>query len=216
MLSLRRSEPSTPRPSAFPRPIGSSIPRAPGVQLASLRGDAGDVTGSIARNPLGQVIRPPQPHEFPTVDRSAKGDRLSSKGDRLPSAADAEPAIAPALPEDEAAANPVTPANEPTEDLNVKAGDGERGRSARSGTRGCAEVRAAAAVSCVEGHRLRCAHRARRRRARCAAAEGSRSRSRPRISTSATRRSAISAARSSAGSRAKSRGWCCRATSIPT
>ncbi len=103
----------------FPRPIGSSIPRAPGVQLASLSNSAADVTGSIARNPLGQVIRPPQPHEFPTVDRTAKGDRLSSKGDRLPSTRP-EPAITPALPEDETAANPVTPANEPTEDLNVK------------------------------------------------------------------------------------------------
>ncbi len=101
----------------FPRPIGSSIPRAPGVQLASLNNSAGDVTGSIARNPLGQVIRPPQPHEFPAVDRTAKGDRLSLKGDRLPRP---EPATTPALPDDEAAATPVTPANEPTEDLNVR------------------------------------------------------------------------------------------------
>src|ERR1044072_3767050 len=41
---------------SLPRPVGSSIPRAPGVQLAALRNDAGEVTGSIARNPLGQVI----------------------------------------------------------------------------------------------------------------------------------------------------------------
>src|SRR5687768_6135947 len=43
---------------SLPRPIGSSIPRAVGVHLAGLRGDGGDVTGSISRNPLGQVIRP--------------------------------------------------------------------------------------------------------------------------------------------------------------
>ena len=91
---------------SFPRPIGSSIPRAPGVQLASLKGDtASDITGAIARNPLGQVIRPPQPSDFPTVDRTAKGDRLSSKGDRLkPGALEAETqaAIEPATPLEDA------------------------------------------------------------------------------------------------------------------
>src|SRR5262249_31928621 len=61
---------------SFPRPLGSSIPHTPGLQLASLRDQGGDITGSVARNPVGQVIRPPQPHEFPIVDRTAKGDRL--------------------------------------------------------------------------------------------------------------------------------------------
>jgi spore germination cell wall hydrolase CwlJ-like protein len=109
---------------SFPRPVGSSIPRAPGVQLASLRGDATDVTGSIARNPLGNVIRPPQPHEFPIVDRSAKSDRLSSKGDRLhvkPAAAEVSNAPQQVLPEDEASAPLIAPAaSEPVENLNVK------------------------------------------------------------------------------------------------
>jgi len=90
---------------SLPIPIGASIPRAPGAQLAARRGDAPDVTGSIARNPLGEVIRPPQPHEFPTVDRTAKGDRLSSKGNRLQvRRPDEETAAQPALPEDEAGA----------------------------------------------------------------------------------------------------------------
>ena len=53
---------------SFPRPIGSSIPRVPGVRLASRRDEGGDVTGSISRNPLGNVIRRPEPHEFPVVD----------------------------------------------------------------------------------------------------------------------------------------------------
>jgi spore germination cell wall hydrolase CwlJ-like protein len=102
---------------SFPRPLGSSIPRAPAALLASLRGEGGDVTGSIARNPLGQVIRPPQPHEFPMVDRSAKGDRLSSKGDRLPlKRPEADVTVAPqvAQPEDEGAA--IAPANAPAAD----------------------------------------------------------------------------------------------------
>jgi hypothetical protein len=104
---------------SLPRPIGSSIPRFSGVQLAGLRSDTGDVTGSISRNPLGQVIRPAQPHEFPTVDRSAKGDRLSSKGDRLQIRRPDEDAAAPAaLPEDEAGA--AMPANEPAQNLNIK------------------------------------------------------------------------------------------------
>jgi spore germination cell wall hydrolase CwlJ-like protein len=110
---------------SFPRPIGASIPRAPGVQLASLRGEGADVTGSIARNPLGEVIRPPQRHEFPTVDRSAKGDRLSSKGDRLmakPVEAEASNVPVQVLPEDEAAPALVAPVmNEPADDLNIKA-----------------------------------------------------------------------------------------------
>lgn len=107
---------------SIPRPIGSSIPRPP-VRLASLRSGGGDTTGSIARDPLGQVIRPAQPHEFPIVDRTAKGDRLSSKGDRLtnkPPQADARQQVP-----DEAALDPAAPVhdpggNGPVEDLNVE------------------------------------------------------------------------------------------------
>ena len=109
----RRSVPIHAATFSFPRPLGSSIPRAPVALLASLRGEGGDVTGSIARNPLGQVIRPPQPHEFPIVDRTAKGDRLSSKGDRLSiKRPEAEITVAPQAvqPEDEGAANPAMPA----------------------------------------------------------------------------------------------------------
>jgi spore germination cell wall hydrolase CwlJ-like protein len=113
---------------SFPRPLGSSIPRAPGPQLANLRGEAGDVTGSIGRDPVGQVIRPPRPHEFPIVDRSAKGDRLSSKGDRLPIKRPDEVTAAPPIvrPADEGAAAPAVPAasepaqSEPVDNLNIK------------------------------------------------------------------------------------------------
>jgi spore germination cell wall hydrolase CwlJ-like protein len=111
---------------SFPRPIGSSIPRAPSLQLASLKSEGGDITGAIAANPLGQVIRPPQPYDFPTVDRTAKGDRLSSKGDRLqPGALDADTAAIP-LDRSEPADEAVTPAavaptDKPAEPLDAKA-----------------------------------------------------------------------------------------------
>lgn len=113
---------------SIPRPIGAAIPRGLGARLTSLRSGDGDITGSIARDPLGQVIRPPQPHEFPTVDRRAKGDRLSSKGNRLPATRpEADIVVIPQSvpPEDEAAAVPTAPAsepgaNKPAEDLNIR------------------------------------------------------------------------------------------------
>ena len=61
---------------SFSRPLGTSVQHTASYQLASLDSRGVDITGSLARNPLGQVIRPPQPYEFPTVDRTAKGDRL--------------------------------------------------------------------------------------------------------------------------------------------
>lgn len=94
---------------SLPNPIGSWIPRVPSLHLASLRGEA-DVTGSIARDPLGQVLRPPQASDFPTVDRTNKGDRLSVKGDRLqvpPVSAPPSESAHAILPEDEAGAAPV-------------------------------------------------------------------------------------------------------------
>lgn len=112
---------------SFPRPIGSWIPRGPRLRLASLTGRIGDITGSIARNPLGQVIRPPQPYEFPVVDRTAKGDRLVVKGDRLPAwRPETGIAIIPpdVTPGDELAEPPspseAPAANEPADDLNIQ------------------------------------------------------------------------------------------------
>lgn len=109
---------------SLPRPLGSSMPHVGGLQLARLRGEGGNIAPSVARNPLGDVIRPPQPYEFPLVDRSRKGDRLSSKGRGLQTG---QPEAV--LPEDEGAANPPPAAPvlgepsavEPAQDLNVKA-----------------------------------------------------------------------------------------------
>src|SRR3954453_9671587 len=58
---------------SLPRPIGTSIPQAPLVQLASLNAD--DVTGSIGPNPF--AIRRARPEVvFPVIDRTRKGGRL--------------------------------------------------------------------------------------------------------------------------------------------
>jgi spore germination cell wall hydrolase CwlJ-like protein len=58
---------------SLPRPIGTAIPEAPMVRLASLRA-ADDVTGSIGANPL-TPRRAPQV-VFPSINRAGKGDRL--------------------------------------------------------------------------------------------------------------------------------------------
>jgi spore germination cell wall hydrolase CwlJ-like protein len=61
---------------SFSTPLGTSTPEAPAYQLASLD-SRGDITGSLTRNPLTQAPRRYQPSEFPTVDRTLKGDRLA-------------------------------------------------------------------------------------------------------------------------------------------
>lgn len=65
---------------SFPRPLGSTIPDAPGYQLASLDPRALDVTGSIRRSdpfydPFAERAAPSAPvYAFPTVERRLKGD----------------------------------------------------------------------------------------------------------------------------------------------
>jgi spore germination cell wall hydrolase CwlJ-like protein len=65
---------------SFGRPIGTSAPQPGLYQLASYenssRGNTGDITGSINRNPLAQPLPRYQPSDFPVVDRTLKGDRL--------------------------------------------------------------------------------------------------------------------------------------------
>ena len=58
---------------SMPRPIGTAIPEAPMVRLASLS-TATDVTGSIGDGSF-TLRRAPQV-EFPEINRSSKGDRL--------------------------------------------------------------------------------------------------------------------------------------------
>ncbi len=81
---------------SLPRPVGTAIPEAPLVRLASL-GNASDVTGSIglpphaARRDMQQIV-------FPVINRAGKGDRLvPSVRQPEPSAAEEQqPAQAPA------------------------------------------------------------------------------------------------------------------------
>ena len=61
---------------SFGLPIGTSIPRPPSYQLASLDNPGIDVTGSLTRNPVLQSVPRYQASEFPKVDRTLKGDRL--------------------------------------------------------------------------------------------------------------------------------------------
>ena len=53
---------------SFPRPIGTTIPDPPTIQLASIDADA--VIGTGARR--GRRTSPGAPLQFPTVDRSRK------------------------------------------------------------------------------------------------------------------------------------------------
>src|SRR5215470_35411 len=59
---------------SFARPIGTSVPLSAAARLASL--DGRDVTGTITRNSALQTPPRYQASEFPSVDRSLKGDRL--------------------------------------------------------------------------------------------------------------------------------------------
>jgi spore germination cell wall hydrolase CwlJ-like protein len=58
------------------RPIGTSLPLTAYERFANRDNQELDVTGSVSRNPLGQIIRRLQPSDFPTVNREHKGDRL--------------------------------------------------------------------------------------------------------------------------------------------
>ena len=61
---------------SFGRPIGTSS-RNPTFQLASFDTSASDITGALTRNPLVQPPRRFEASDFPSVDRTLKGDRLA-------------------------------------------------------------------------------------------------------------------------------------------
>jgi spore germination cell wall hydrolase CwlJ-like protein len=61
---------------SFGRPIGTSIPHPANYVLASLNNKGIDITGSVTRNPIAAPPPRYQPSDFPTVDRTLKGDRL--------------------------------------------------------------------------------------------------------------------------------------------
>ena len=85
----------------LPRPIGTYVPETVSVRLASLDSQGIDITGSIDRNPLGQILAPLQASDFPKVVRSSKGDRLPL---HQPDSDSQEPASSPAA-QDPASSN---------------------------------------------------------------------------------------------------------------
>jgi spore germination cell wall hydrolase CwlJ-like protein len=61
---------------SFGRPIGTSS-RNPTFQLARFETTGDDITGALTRNPLMQAPRRYEASDFPSVDRTRKGDRLA-------------------------------------------------------------------------------------------------------------------------------------------
>jgi len=78
---------------SFGRPLGTATPQAAPYRLASLDNQGIDITGSVSRNPLVQAPRRYQPSDFPTVDRTLKGDRLAIVTPEPPPAADGPPKL---------------------------------------------------------------------------------------------------------------------------
>jgi spore germination cell wall hydrolase CwlJ-like protein len=99
---------------SFGRPLGTAIPQAAPYQLASFDAQGTDITGSVNRNPLMQQPRRYQPSDFPTVDRTLKGDRLAvvapeppaEQGAPIP---DSFPSNASVMGQKSAAAAPLDP-----------------------------------------------------------------------------------------------------------
>jgi spore germination cell wall hydrolase CwlJ-like protein len=61
---------------SFGTPIGAAIPRPARVELASLDNASIGITRALQRNPLSRAPPRYQASDFPTVDRTLKGDRL--------------------------------------------------------------------------------------------------------------------------------------------
>ncbi|WP_454617324.1 cell wall hydrolase [Bradyrhizobium cenepequi] len=62
---------------SFGRPIGTSSPQVATYRLARLDSQGGDLTGSITRNPILAPAPRYVASDFPKVDRTLKGDRLT-------------------------------------------------------------------------------------------------------------------------------------------
>lgn len=75
------------------RPIGTSVPRAPRLLLASLDNHRSDITSSVTRNPLVKAPLRYQASDFPKVDRTVKGDRLVVPPPQMPAPVSVTPAI---------------------------------------------------------------------------------------------------------------------------
>ncbi len=61
---------------SFSRPIGTASPQTVDYRLARLDNQGIDITGSVTRNPIVPAAPRYQMSDFPSVDRTLKGDRL--------------------------------------------------------------------------------------------------------------------------------------------
>src|SRR5215475_3041713 len=80
---------------SFSVPIGAATPQAAAYRLASLDPQGADVTAALPRNPALQVPPRYEASDFPTVNRTLKGDRLVVTPQNAPepvAPAQAEPA----------------------------------------------------------------------------------------------------------------------------
>lgn len=84
----------------FPRPVGTDVPKALSLRLASLSSQ--EVAGSLGRNPFGRMLRPLQASDYPMVMRAAKADRLPVVAPAVET-----PAPPPAQPDDPTAGRPM-------------------------------------------------------------------------------------------------------------
>jgi spore germination cell wall hydrolase CwlJ-like protein len=60
----------------LPRPLGTHVPSAAPLSLASLDGRDVGSDGALGASPLGRLMRPLLKYEYPKVVRASKGDRL--------------------------------------------------------------------------------------------------------------------------------------------
>jgi spore germination cell wall hydrolase CwlJ-like protein len=80
----------------LPRPLGTHVPPAAPLSLASLDGRAVESAGPLGASPLGRLMRPLLKYEFPKVVRTAKGDRLPIRAPEAVPEAPMQPAQEPA------------------------------------------------------------------------------------------------------------------------
>ncbi len=102
---------------SFARPIGTSAPESATYRLASLERAAG-IGGATTHNPVLQTPPRYQASDFPKVDRTLKGDRLTVAPPPPPPAS-VSPSVDTVSPDTAAPASPVIPVLESPDTPNI-------------------------------------------------------------------------------------------------